>query len=95
MTWVGPALAASPELAGLKHLDLTNNPNPQPIRGENGGTDTGPRNEAIQRQNPDLLARPGTDMGDIANAKWPMGLSSTRSGLAVQITPIFRGEMGV
>jgi len=62
------------------YLDLTNNPNPQPIRGQNGGTDPGPRNEAIQRQNPDLLARPGTDMGDIPNAKWPMGLSSTRSG---------------
>ncbi|KAK4546606.1 hypothetical protein LTR36_001823 [Oleoguttula mirabilis] len=62
------------------YLDLTNNPNPQPIRGGNGGSDPGPRNEAIQRQNSDLLARPGTDMGDVANAKWPMGLSSTRSG---------------
>lgn len=39
-----------------------------------------PGNEAIQRQNSDLLARPGTDMGDIPNVKWPMALSSTRSG---------------
>ncbi|KAK5701974.1 hypothetical protein LTR97_004792 [Elasticomyces elasticus] len=62
------------------YLDLSNEPNPQAIRGQNGGTDPGPRNEAIQRQNPDLLARPGTDSGDIANAKWPMGLSSARSG---------------
>lgn len=62
------------------YLDLTTNQNPQPIRGSNGATDPGPRNEAIQRQNSDLLARPGTDSGDIANAKWPMGLSSIRSG---------------
>jgi len=62
------------------YLDLSTNPNPQPIRGGNGAIDAGPRNEAIQRQNPDLLARPGTDHGDVPNAKWPMGLSSTRSG---------------
>ncbi|KAK5736635.1 hypothetical protein LTR17_007292 [Elasticomyces elasticus] len=62
------------------YLDFSNDPNPQAIRGQIGGTDPGPRNEAIQRQNPDLLARPGTDSGDIANAKWPMGLSSARSG---------------
>lgn len=61
-------------------LDLDDVENPQPIRGGNGAVDSGPRNEAIQRQNSDLLARPGTDMGDIPNAKWPMGLSSTRSG---------------
>ena len=62
------------------YLDFSNNPNPQPIRGSNGATDPGPRNEAIQKQDPDLLARPGTDMGDVPNAKWPMGLSSARSG---------------
>ncbi|KAK4500225.1 hypothetical protein PRZ48_008412 [Zasmidium cellare] len=62
------------------YLDLSEVENPQPIRGGNGAPDAGPRNEEIQRQNPDLLARPGTDMGDIPNAKWPMGLSSARSG---------------
>ncbi|EMC96323.1 hypothetical protein BAUCODRAFT_107856 [Baudoinia panamericana UAMH 10762] len=62
------------------YLDFSSNPNPQPIRGQNGATDPGPRNEAIQQQNPDALARPGTDSGDVPNAKWPMGLSSTRSG---------------
>ncbi|KAJ4405904.1 hypothetical protein N0V82_010235 [Gnomoniopsis sp. IMI 355080] len=62
------------------YLDFNRNPNPQAIRGGNGATDPGPRNEAIQRQNSDLFARPGTDNGNVANAKWPMGLSSTRSG---------------
>ena len=36
-------------------------------------------NIRLDRENPDLLARPGTDMGDVPNAKWPMGLSSPRS----------------
>jgi len=54
--------------------------NPQPIRGENGNTDPGPRTYEYDRINPDLLARPGTDMGDIPNSKWPMGLSSNRAG---------------
>lgn len=62
------------------YLDFTSNPDPQPIRGQSGGTDPGPRNQALQRQNSDLFARPGTDMGDIRNAKWPMRLSSARSG---------------
>ncbi|EME47883.1 hypothetical protein DOTSEDRAFT_60264 [Dothistroma septosporum NZE10] len=62
------------------YLDLSENPNPQAIRGQNGGIVSGPRNEEYQRLNPDLLARPGTDMGSVANAKWPMGLSSARSG---------------
>ena len=62
------------------YLDLTNNPNPQPIRGFSGATDPSPRNEAIQRQNPYLLIRPGTDSGDLPNAKWPMGPPSNRPG---------------
>lgn len=54
--------------------------NPQPIRGENGWTDAGPRTRPYDRLNPDLFARPGTDAGDMANSKWPMGLSSNRAG---------------
>ena len=73
-----PGEGADPDL-GL-FLDFAGNPNPQPIRGENGATDPGPRNEALQQQNSDLLIQPGTDAGDVPNAKWPMALSSTRSG---------------
>lgn len=61
-------------------LNFENAENPQPIRGDNGGTDPGPRTYDYDRINPDLLARPGTDQGDMPNAKWPMGLSSNRAG---------------
>ena len=61
-------------------LDFSDNPNPQAIRGGNGATNPGPHNVAYQQQNSDLFARPATDSGDIPNAKWPMDLSSARSG---------------
>lgn len=61
-------------------LNFENAENPQPIRGENGDVDPGPRTYEYDRINPDLLARPGTDQGDMPNAKWPMGLSSNRAG---------------
>jgi len=64
-------------------LDFSNIENPQPIRGQNGADDPGPRTSEYGRLNPDLLARPGTDAGDAPNSKWPMGLSSVRSGTGV------------
>ena len=58
------------------YLDFSTVESPQPIRGSTTGpTDPGPRNYAIDRENSDLFAPPGTDTGGIANAKWPMGLS--------------------
>ncbi|KAG2164068.1 MAG: Uncharacterized protein AUREO_015720 [Aureobasidium pullulans] len=65
------------------YLDLSQVENPQPIRG-NGGkspTDPGPRNREVEKQNPDLFIPPGTDAGDVSNAKWPLGLSHNRHGL--------------
>ncbi|KAL1740052.1 RmlC-like cupin domain-containing protein, partial [Schizophyllum fasciatum] len=38
----------------------------------------GPTNEAIELQNPDLLAPPSTDHGNVDNAKWPFSLSHNR-----------------
>ncbi|KAI0481982.1 RmlC-like cupin domain-containing protein [Xylariaceae sp. FL0804] len=73
-----PGQTSDPDL-GL-YLDFEDAANPQPLRAGNGATDPGPHNDAIQRQNSDLLARPGTDKGDVPNAKWPMGLSTARSG---------------
>lgn len=61
------------------YLDLDSVENPQPIRGgTKAPTDPGPRNEAIEKQNPDLYAPPGTDSGSVPNAKWPLGLSHNR-----------------
>ena len=38
---------------------------PQPERGQLGGTILGPQNVAIDRQNPDILAPPTTDSGTV------------------------------
>ena len=63
------------------YLDFNTAQNPQPIRGSKGGTDPGPRTEAYDRLNPDKLAPPGTDHGDVGNAQWPLGLSHAKLGL--------------
>jgi oxalate decarboxylase len=51
---------------------------PQPERPGLGGTDPGPRNIAIDSQDPDLLAAPPTDAGDVPNLMWPFSLSHNR-----------------
>ncbi|KAJ6557036.1 oxalate decarboxylase [Mycena vulgaris] len=52
---------------------------PEPIRGALGapilGTDI---NLPIEQENPDVLAPPTTDAGDVKNAKWPLDLSHMR-----------------
>ncbi|KAI4908179.1 hypothetical protein J4E90_008803 [Alternaria incomplexa] len=65
------------------YIDLANVKNPQPIRGGNTGpTEPGPRTPAYDRLNSDIYAPPGSDMGEVSNAKWPFGLSHNRHGLA-------------
>jgi len=54
---------------------------PQPIRGTKGGTDPGPQTIEYDKLNPDKVAPPGTDHGDVDNAQWPMGLSARKLGL--------------
>ncbi|WP_432824771.1 oxalate decarboxylase family bicupin [Dactylosporangium sp. CA-092794] len=51
---------------------------PQPKRGRKGGTDTGPRNVELDRQNPDLLVPPETDHGTVPNLKFSMSWAATR-----------------
>ncbi|KAL5335233.1 RmlC-like cupin domain-containing protein [Aspergillus crustosus] len=63
------------------YLDFSDTENPQPIRGSKGGSDPGPRNPTIDRQNSDKLAPPGTDHGQTINANWPMSLSKAKLGL--------------
>jgi len=43
---------------------------PEPVRDGLGATIMGPRNVALERQNPDLLASPDTDAGTIPNLKF-------------------------
>jgi len=62
---------------------------PQPIRGNEGGTDAGPRNVPLDRQNPDILTPPRTDAGTIPNMKFSFGLAHNRltaGGWARQVT---------
>src|SRR2546423_15693321 len=79
---------------------------PQPIRGNEGGTDPGPRNVALDRQNPDILTPPSTASGTIPNLKFSFGLAhnrllpggwarqGTRPGLPIA-TPLARVNMRV
>lgn len=75
---------------------------PQPMRDGRGATDPGPRNVAADADNPDLLAPPLTDVGDLPNLKWPFGLSHNRlqaGGWARQTTvrefPVSKAMAGV
>ncbi|KAM0101350.1 hypothetical protein ACP6JE_004068 [Aspergillus fumigatus] len=68
------------------YLDFEGVDNPQPIRGDRGGSDPGPKvadsagNTYYDQINSDKLAPPGTDHGQTINAQWPMGLSHNRLG---------------
>jgi len=50
---------------------------PQPVVDGRGGTILGPRNVAIERQNPDVLIGPVTDAGTVPNLKWPFARCRT------------------
>ncbi len=78
-TAAGGALAAGTVLAQA----------PQAVRGAKGADDPGPHDAALQRDNPDTLAPPLTDAGDLPNLKWPFDLSHNRlqpGGWARQVT---------
>ncbi len=62
---------------------------PQPIRDHAGGTDLGPRNIVLDRQNPDILTPPSTDSGTLPNMKFSFALAHNRlqeGGWARQVT---------
>ncbi|MFK8253335.1 cupin domain-containing protein [Ancylobacter terrae] len=66
----------------------------QPIRGTRGADIVGPRNPAIEAQNPDILLPPSTDHGGIPNLKFPFAMAHNRledGGWAREVT---RREMG-
>jgi oxalate decarboxylase len=62
---------------------------PRPIRGDLGATIMGPRNVALERENPDLLASPHTDSGTIPNLKFSFATARNRlltGGWAREVT---------
>ena len=46
---------------------------PEPVRGEKGAVDRGPRNSLLDAQNPDMLAAPQTDHGTVENMRFAFG----------------------
>ncbi|EPT01229.1 hypothetical protein FOMPIDRAFT_281600 [Fomitopsis schrenkii] len=78
--------AAAPSETVLLASDLhngimwntTTDIDPQPVRGELGGTILAQQNVPLQQQNPDILAPPTTDHNSLPNVKWPFSLSPTR-----------------
>lgn len=68
---------------------MTDSIGPQPIRGDKGASDPGPRNVAVDEQNPDVLAPPETDNGGIPNLKFSFGMAHNRledGGWAREVT---------
>ncbi|MEU6406728.1 oxalate decarboxylase family bicupin [Streptomyces sp. NPDC046985] len=62
---------------------------PQPIADGKGGTDPGPRNIAVDLQNPDLLVPPETDSGTVPNLKFSFSQAHMRleeGGWAREVT---------
>jgi oxalate decarboxylase len=62
---------------------------PQPVIDGRGATILGPRNVAIERENPDVLVSPATDAGTIPNLKFPYAMARNRvlsGGWAREIT---------
>ncbi|AIF83230.1 bicupin, oxalate decarboxylase family [Candidatus Nitrososphaera evergladensis SR1] len=51
---------------------------PQPIRGNEGYVDKGPRNVMLDRQNPDILSPPATDHGTLPNMKFSFSMAHQR-----------------
>ncbi len=77
-------------------------PAPEPLRGADGATILGPRNVPRDRENPDLLAPPATDHGDMPNLRWSFADSHMRledGGWARQTTvrelPVSKSIAGV
>lgn len=62
---------------------------PQPRRGDEGGTDPGPRDVVRDRENPDLLAAPDTDSGTVSNLRFSFADAHNRlepGGWAREVT---------
>jgi oxalate decarboxylase len=90
------AAAAGGLLTGASVANAQTGPSvPQPQRPGGGGTDPGPRNLTLDRQNPDVLVPPATDHGTLPNLRFSFSDAHMRletGGWARQVT---RRELGV
>jgi oxalate decarboxylase len=81
---------------------MSSTPSTQPIRGDKGATDSGPRNLELDRQNPDVFTPPETDSGSLPNMKFSFGMAHNRledGGWAREVTvrelPVSKSMAGV
>jgi oxalate decarboxylase len=84
---VGGAAAAA--TAGGGRIASVVAATPEPLRPGEGGTILGPRNKPLERQNPDAVAPPSTDAGQLPNLKFSFDAAHTRittGGWARQVT---------
>lgn len=82
-------MAAATSSLGIAASSLHADSRPQPLRGEDGAPILGPTNEALQRENPDLLAPPSTDAGSVPNLKFSFAAAHNRlltGGWAREVT---------
>jgi oxalate decarboxylase len=76
-------------LQSKSHDKKEENSIPQPIRGNDGFVDRGPRNILLDQQNPDILVPPATDHGTLPNMKFSFSMAHNRlqeAGWARQVT---------
>jgi oxalate decarboxylase len=81
--------ASAAATVGGARLASGGDSSPQPQRGDEGGTILGPRNEPLERENPDSLAPPATDAGSLPNLKFSFDTAHTRlstGGWSRQVT---------
>ena len=70
--------AAAAATVGAAKLAIAQGDAPEPIRGNDGASILGPRNEPLERENPDALAPPSSDAGDLPNLKFSFDNAHTR-----------------
>ena len=84
----GAVAAAAGAGVGASFAGVTGDA-PEPVRGDEGAPIIGPRNEPLERQNPDLVAPPETDSGTVPNLKFSFDAAHTRitsGGWAREVT---------
>jgi oxalate decarboxylase len=85
---VGGAAAAA-TIGGTRLANAAGIGTPEPVRGSDGGTILGPRNEPLEQENPNLLAPPATDAQNLPNLKFSFDDAHNRllsGGWARQVT---------
>jgi oxalate decarboxylase len=83
------AVGAFGVAAAAPGLGLAASASPEPILGSDGAPIIGPRNEAVERENPDSVAPPTTDAGTVPNLKFPFDAAHARittGGWAREVT---------